>query len=144
MRAGFQQMDIDEPNNTDNILNALGFEDGELEMFFDMNSDSDVSSEQLIQQLIQRYLEIAREEPFNLDWQSVQNAIVSPYQTSAIKPNGTPFTKHDIAKDVLDSFDDDMQQGGYKRRKSKTRTRKTKKSRTRKTKKSKRRRTRRH
>jgi hypothetical protein len=143
MRAGFQQMDIDETNNTDNILNALGFEDGELEMFFEMNRDSDVSSEQLIQQLIQRYLEIAREVPFNLDWQSVQNAIDSPYQTSAIKPNGTPFTKHDIAKDVLDSFDDILE-GGYKRRKSKTRTKKSQKSRTRKTKKQKRRRTRRH
>jgi hypothetical protein len=138
MRAGFQQMDIDD---TDNILNALGFEDGELEMFFEMNSD--VSSEQLIQQLIQRYLEIAREVPFNLDWQSVQNAIDSPYQTSAIKPNGTPFTKHDIAKDVLESFDDILE-GGYKRRKSKTRTKKSQKSRTRKTKKQKRRRTRRH
>ena len=140
MRAGFQQMDIDDTNN---ILNALGFEDGELEMFFEMNRDSDVSSEQLIQQLIQRYLEIAREEPFNLDWQSVQNAIDSPYQTSAIKPNGTPFTKHDIAKDVLESFDDILE-GGYKRRKSKTRTKKSQKSRTRKTKKQKRRRTRRH
>jgi len=138
MRAGFQQMDIDDTNN---ILNALGFEDGELEMFFEMNSD--VSSEQLIQQLIQRYLEIAREEPFNLNWQSVQNAIDSPYQTSAIKPNGTPFTKHDIAKDVLESFDDILE-GGYKRRKSKTRTKKSQKSRTRKTKKQKRRRTRRH
>jgi hypothetical protein len=140
MRAGFQQMDIDDTNN---ILNALGFEDGELEMFFEMNSDSDVSSEQLIQQLIQRYLEIAREEPFNLDWQSVQNAIDSPYQTSAIKPNGTPFTKHDIAKDVLESFDD-MQEGGYKRRKSKTRTKKSKRRKSRKTKKQKRRRTRGH
>ena len=140
MKAGFQQMDIDEQNNTDNILHSLGFEDGELEMFFEMNSD--VSSEQLIQ----RYLEISREEPFNLDWQSVQSAIDSPYQTSAIKPNGTPFTKHDIANDALDSFDD-IQEGGYKRRKSRTRTRKSKKSRTRKsrkTKKQKRRRTRRH
>ena len=139
MRAGFQQMDIEEPDDT-NILNALGFEEGELEMFFEMHDY--VSSEQLIQ----RYLEIAREEPFNLDWQSVQNAIDSPYQTSAIKPNGTPFTKHDIAKDVLDSLDD-IQEGGYKRRKSRTRTRKSKKSRTRKsrkTKKQKRRRTRRH
>jgi hypothetical protein len=139
MRAGFQQMDIEEPDDT-NILNALGFEEGELEMFFEMHDY--VSSEQLIQ----RYLEIAREEPFNLDWQSVQNAIDSPYQTSAIKPNGTPFTKHDIANDALDSFDD-IQEGGYKRRKSRTRTRKSKKSRTRKsrkTKKQKRRRTRRH
>ena len=139
MRAGFQQMDIEEPDDT-NILNALGFEEGELEMFFEMHDY--VSSEQLIQ----RYLEIAREEPFNLDWQSVQNAIDSPYQTSAIKPNGTPFTKHDIAKDVLDSLDD-IQEGGYKRRKSRTRTRKSRKTRTRKsrkTKKQKRRRTRRH
>jgi hypothetical protein len=141
MKAGFQQMDIDEQNNTDNILHSLGFEDGELEMFFEMNSD--VSSEQLIQ----RYLEISREEPFNLDWQNVQSAIDSPYQTSAIKPNGTPFTKHDIANDALDSFDD-IQEGGYKRRKSRTRTRKSKKSRTKKSKKPKRirrtRKTRRH
>jgi hypothetical protein len=142
MRAGFQQMDIEEPDDT-NILNALGFEEGELEMFFEMHDY--VSSEQLIQ----RYLEIAREEPFNLDWQSVQNAIDSPYQTSAIKPNGTPFTKHDIANDALDSFDD-IQEGGYKRRKSRTRTRtrKSKKSRTKKSKKPKRirrtRKTRRH
>jgi hypothetical protein len=73
----------------------------------------------------------------------VQNAIDSPYQTSAIKPNGTPFTKHDIAKDVLESFDD-MQEGGYKRRKSKTRTKKSKRRKSRKTKKQKRRRTRGH
>lgn len=141
MKAGFQQMDIDEQNNTDNILHSLGFEEGELEMFFEMHDY--VSPEDLIQ----KYLEISREEPFNLDWQSVQSAIDSPYQTSAIKPNGTPFTKHDIANDALDSFDD-IQEGGYKRRKSRTRTRKSKKSRTKKSKKPKRirrtRKTRRH
>jgi len=131
MRAGFQEMDID---NTDNILNALGFEDGELEMFFEMNNH--VSSEQLIQ----KYLEISREEPFNLGWLNVQNAIDSPYQTIAIKPNGTPFTKHDIAKDVLERFDDILE-GGYKRRKPKS---KNKNRKLKKTRKSKRRKTRRH
>lgn len=132
MKGGFEQMDID---NNDNTLQALGFEDGELEMFFYENPN--VSSDQLIQ----RYLEISREDPFNLGWQSVQNAIDSPSQTSALKSNGTKFTKHDIAKDVLDSFDD-MQHGGYKR--SLRKPRKIKRRKTRKTKKTKRRRTRRH
>lgn len=132
MKGGFEQMDID---NNDNTLQALGFDDGDLEMVFYENPD--VSSDQLIQ----IYLEISREDPFNLAWQSVQDAIDSPIQTSALKPNGTPFTKHDIVKVVLDRFDE-MQHGGYKR--SLRKPRKIKRRKTRKTKKTKRRRTRRH
>jgi hypothetical protein len=126
MKAGFEQMDIENP------LQDLGFEDGELEMFF--NDNPDVSSEQLIQ----RYLEISREEPFNLDWESVENAILASYMTGAFKPNGIQYTKHDIAKVVLESFDD-IQEGGYKKRQ-----RKIRKTKRRKTKKSKKRKTRRH
>ena len=36
MRAGFQQMDIDNTENPDITLRNLGFEEGELEMFFYM------------------------------------------------------------------------------------------------------------
>jgi hypothetical protein len=126
MKAGFEQMDIENP------LQDLGFEDGELEMFF--NDNPDVSSEQLIQ----RYLEISKEEPFNLDWESVENAILASYMTGVFKPNGTQYTKHDIAKVVLESFDD-IQEGGYKKRQ-----RKIRKTKRRKTKKSKKRKTRRH
>ena len=128
MKAGFEQMDIDNP------LQDLGFEEGELDLFFYDNPD--VSSEQLIQ----RYLEISREDPFNLGWENVENAILAPYMTGAFKPNGTQFTKHDIAKVVLESFDD-IQEGGYKRSLRKIKRRKIRK--TRKTKKSKRRKTRR-
>jgi hypothetical protein len=136
MKAGFQEMDIDNANNT---LQELGFEDGELEMFFYENPD--VSSEQLEQ----IYLDISRREPFNLDWESVENAILAPYMTGAFKPNGTQFTKNDIAKAVLASFDDDIQDGGYKKRKRNPKKTKTKtKTKRRKPKKSNRRKTRRH
>jgi hypothetical protein len=83
-------------------------------------------------------LEISREEPFNLDWESVENAILASYMTGAFKPNGIQYTKHDIAKVVLESFDD-IQEGGYKKRQ-----RKIRKTKRRKTKKSKKRKTRRH
>lgn len=147
MKAGFQPMDIDSTENADITLQKLGFEEGELEMFFGMHDN--VSSEDLIQ----RYLDISREEPFNLGWQSVRNAINAPNETGVFKSNGVEYIKHDIAKDALNSFDsydsydssDDMQEGGYRRRKSRTRTRKTKKSKkSKKTRKIRRRRTRRH
>jgi hypothetical protein len=136
MKAGFQSMDTENPDIT---LQKLGFEEGELEMFFGMHEG--VGAEDLIQ----KYLEISRAEPYNLNWQSVRNATNAPYETGVFKPNGTQFNKHDIAKDALDSFDnfDDMQEGGYKRRKPKTR--KTKKSRkSKKTRRIRRRRTRRN
>ena len=104
------------------------------------------------EELIQRYLEISREDPFNLGWQSVRNAINAPNETGVFKSNGVEYIKHDIAKDALNSFDnydsydssDDMQEGGYKRRKSRTRTRKTKTRKSRKTRRIRRRRTRRY
>ena len=140
MKAGFQPMDNE---NTDITLQRLGFEEGELEMFFGMHDN--VSPEELIQ----RYLEISREDPFNLGWQSVRNAINAPNETGVFKSNGVEYIKHDIAKDALNSFDnfdsydssDDMQEGGYKRRKSKTRTRKTKRRKSKKPRRIRRRRT---
>lgn len=146
MKAGFQQMDIDNTENADIILQQLGFEEGELEMFFGMHDY--VSPEDLIQ----RYLEISRAAPYNLGWQSVRNATNAPNGTGVFKSNGVEYIKHDIAKDALNSFDnfdsydssDDMQEGGYKRRKSKTRTRKTKRRKSKKPRRIRRRRTRRH
>ena len=113
-----------EPNNQ-NILSSLGFEEGELEMFFDM-SDGIVDENELIQ----KYLEIAQGNPYNLNWRTLQVAANANYDTGVRKPNGTTYTKHDIANDTLNSFYDIITgRGGRRFKKSnKRRTRKNKKS----------------
>lgn len=109
-------------NNDTSILSRLGFEEGELEMFFEM-TQGNVNENQLID----KYLEIAQSEPYNLNWDQTQIAMDSDYDTGVQKPNGTHFTKHDIANDVLNSFYE-MREGG-KRRKSRKSRRKTRKTR---------------
>lgn len=104
-----------------NILASLGFEEGELDMFFDM-ADGLVSEEQLME----RYLEIARDEPFNQTWQNLNDAVDANYELNAIKSNGIPYTKHDIVNDTMDSFYGDIT--GGKRRKNR-KQRKSKKQR---------------
>lgn len=108
-------------NNDTNILSRLGFEEGELEMFFDM-TQGNISENQLID----KYLEIAQSEPYNLNWDNTQIAIDSDYDTGIQKPNGTHYTKHDIANDVLNSF---YQRQGGKKRKTRKSRRKSRKSR---------------
>lgn len=118
-----EEMEI-EPENNQNILSDLGFEEGELEMFFGMTEG--IISEN---ELVEKYLEIAQAEPYNLNWDTAQIAANAGYDTGIRKPNGTTYTKHDIANDTLQSFYDIMPgRGGRRSKKNKSRTRKNKKS----------------
>jgi hypothetical protein len=112
-------------NQIDNLLQALGFEEGELEMFFDSNLGSR-------DDLITRYLQISRSAPYNLQWQTSDNASNADYMLGVFKNNGSEYTKHDIVEDVFDSFyHPQQQQAGRKkktRRSTKKRTNKKKRS----------------
>ena len=112
-------------NQIDNLLQALGFEEGELEMFFDSNLGSQ-------DDLITRYLQIARSAPYNLQWQTSDDASNADYMLGVFKNNGVEYTKHDIVEDVFDSFyHPQQQQAGRKkktRRSTKKRTNKKKRS----------------
>ena len=104
-------------NQIDNLLQALGFEEGELEMFFDSNLGSR-------DDLITRYLEIARSEPYNLQWQTSDDASNADYMLGVRKNNGVEYTKHDIVEDVFDSFYHPQQQQAGRKKKSKRSTKK--------------------
>lgn len=98
-----------QPNIRQNILEALGFEEGELEMFFQTTNIPE-------NQLVNRYLEIARNPPYNLNWGSVIVAARANYMTGVFKSNGIEYTKHDIAEDALSSFYDELQGGLIKKK----------------------------
>ena len=112
------------PDNNYGILSNLGFEEGELEMFFDM-SDGIIDQNELIH----KYLEIAQGNPYNLNWATAEIAASSNYDTGVRKPNGTTYTKHDIANDTLNSFYHELSsRGGRRSRKNKkNKTRRNKK-----------------
>ena len=115
-----------EPHNQcEDLLPGLGFEEGELEMFFDMNQVSE-------NELVERYLQIARSAPYNLNWQTGDDACVAEYMLGVLKNNGVEYTKHDIVEDVFDSFYHPEQQQAGRKKKSKrsTKKRKNKKKRT--------------
>jgi hypothetical protein len=103
--------------NQQNRLESLGFEEGELEMFFDMTNISE-------DQLVQRYLDIAQNQPYNLNWGSERVAINADYMLGVYKRNGIEYTKHDIVEDTLSSFYDEAQGLGQGIRKKKRGTRK--------------------
>jgi hypothetical protein len=108
-----------EPHNQcEDLLPGLGFEEGELEMFFDMNQVNQ-------NELVERYLQIARAAPYNLNWQTGDDACLAEYMLGVLKNNGVEYTKHDIVKDVFDSFSQQEAavQGGRKK-KSKRSTKK--------------------
>ncbi len=111
------------PNNRNRcikLLEGLGFEeDGdELVMFFDLNPVSE-------NELVERYLQIARSEPYNLNWQTGDDACVADNMLGVFKDNGVEYTKHDIVEDVLDSFSEQAapQEAG-RRKKSRRSTKK--------------------
>jgi hypothetical protein len=112
-------------NQANDLLQALGFEEGELEMFFDSNLGGE-------NDLVTRYLQIARAAPYNLQWQTSDDASNADYMLGVLKNNGVEYTKHDIVEDVFDSFyhpEQQVQQGGRKkksRRVTKKRTNKKK------------------
>jgi hypothetical protein len=114
-------------NQCENLLPGLGFEEGELEMFFDMMNH--VSENELVE----KYLEIARSAPYNLNWQTGDEACVAAYMLGVVKNNGVEYTKHDIVEDVFDSFyhpqEAPVQGGRKKKSKRSTKKRKNKKKR---------------
>lgn len=81
-------------------LTDMGFDDSEIELLLDNEYFPGLTDEALIE----KYLEIAQNEPFNLNWDSVEDAINSDYYLGVHNSNGREFTKHDIAKDVFNYF----------------------------------------
>lgn len=115
------------PTRCEDLLPGLGFEEGELEMFFDMNQV--IMNQVIVNQLVERYLQTARSAPYNLNWQTDDDACIADYMLGVFKDNGVEFTKHDIVKDVFESFS--RQQAGRKkksRRSTKKRINKKKRS----------------
>jgi len=114
-------------NQCDDLLPGLGFEEGELEMFFDMNQVSE-------NELVERYLQMASSAPYNLNWQTGDDACVADYMLGVFKNNGVEYTKHDIVEDAFHSFyhpEAAPVQGGRKKKsKRSTKKRVNKKKRT--------------
>ena len=113
-------------NNNQNRLQSLGFEEGELEMFFDMTNVTE-------DQLVHRYLEIAQNQPYNLNWGNETRAINANYMLGVYKHNGVEYTKHDIVEDTITSFyheDEGRAQGIRKKKRGTKKRRANKKSRT--------------
>ena len=104
-------------NPCEDLLPGLGFEEGELEMFFDSNLGGE-------DDLVTRYLQIARSAPYNLNWQTGDDACVADYMLGVLKNNGVEYTKHDIVEDVFNSFYHPEQQEGGRKKKSKRSTKK--------------------
>lgn len=102
-------------NQCEDLLPGLGFEEGEIEI---------LSDELLISQndLVARYLQIAGDEPYYLNWQTGEEACVAEDMLGE-------YTKHDIAKDVFNSFSQQadeqlVQQRGGRKKKSRHSTKK--------------------
>jgi len=103
MKGGFQKsggpLPAPLPPITDNLLYNLGFEDGELEIFrsncHGINTDED---------LVNKYLEIARSPPYILVWQDITEAENSNNELGIFNDNSREYKKHDIALDTLNSF----------------------------------------
>lgn len=112
----------EENNQVDELLQALGFEEGELEMFFDSNLGSR-------NDLITRYLQIARSAPYNLQWQTIDDASNADYMLGVRKNNGIEYTKHDIVEDVFDFFYHPTSGGRKRKTRRSTKKRKNKKKR---------------
>jgi len=110
-------------NPCEDLLPGLGFEEGELEMFFDSNLGGE-------DDLVTRYLQIASSAPYNLNWQTGDDACVADYMLGVLKNNGVEYTKHDIVEDVFDSFyHPQQQQAGRKKKRRSTKKRTNKKKR---------------
>ena len=80
-------------------------------------------------ELVERYLQMARSEPYNLNWQTGDEACLAGYMLGVFKNNGVEYTKHDIVQDVFDSFSGQQQAGRKKKSKRTTKKRTNKKKR---------------
>ena len=113
--------------NTDlpDRFRKLGFDEGEWEMFIyefpNYNPDN----------LVKRYLEIARKDPYNVDWNTEQDILDA---------NADTDFKHDITNDVLNSYyypsdnNSNTMGGKFKSKKFKSKKSKSKKSKSKKSK----------
>jgi len=109
-------------NHCEDLLTGLGFEEGELEMFFDMNQVSE-------NELVERYIQRARSAPYNLNWQTGDDACIADNMLGVFKDNGVEFTKRDIVKDVFYSFYHPQEAGRRKKSRRSTKKRMNKKKR---------------
>jgi hypothetical protein len=109
-------------NQDDELLQALGFEEGEIEMFFD--PEQQIRYPGTRDDLITRYLQIARSPPYNLQWQTSDDASDADYMLGVFKNNGVEYTKHDIVKDVFYTFHHPEEQQGGRKKKSRRSTKK--------------------
>lgn len=96
------------------LLQNLGFEEDELEMFFHRDYFRHIT----VDELIERYLEIAQHPPHNLNWSTKEEAIEGDYTI-----------KRRIAEDTLESYyhPDDQAEGVGRSKKSHKKKRGTKK-----------------
>lgn len=105
------ESEMDEGIETDNIdeLLPLGFDDAEIEMYiaqYDLHTND----------IINAYLEIARHSPFNQTWTTYNDIIESPFDLNVERYPGRSYNKRDIAKAVLEYFDDSMLGGKIRNR----------------------------
>jgi hypothetical protein len=114
------------PNNNNNnqceyLLPGLGFGEGEIDIFEEyQESENDI---------VERYLQIARSPPYNLNWQTSDDACLAEDTLGVFKPNGIEYRKHDIAKDAFNLFSQQLQGGRKKKSNRSTKKRKNKKKR---------------
>jgi hypothetical protein len=92
-------------------LDALGFDDGDLEMIFNYYYVNNVD------ELIEIYLDESHQPPFNLNWTTREMAVNSPYWLGIYKDNGVEYNKHDIVVRVLSFLEENAIFGGRKRNK---------------------------
>ena len=88
----------------------MGFEEGEIEMLEDM---TDIE----FNDIMEKYLEIANNPPYNLNWREENE--YGADALNVLNSNGSEYTKHDIAKDVFNSYfhDEEMSAGKRGRKK---------------------------
>ena len=60
------------------------------------------------EQVVERYLEIAQEPPFNLNWGTKERAMEANNLLGIFGTNGVELTKHDIVSVTLRSFYDEL------------------------------------
>ena len=104
-------------NNRIQRLGLLGFAEDDLELIQSMAPN--VTDDELVR----KYLDIARHQPYNLNWNSVQTAMNAPDGLRVYKPNGVEYIKTDIAKDTVEYFCFGVG-GAHRINKKKRRTRK--------------------
>ena len=96
------------------LLQNLGFEEDELEMFFHRDYFRHIT----VDELIERYLEIAQHPPYNLNWSTKEEAIGGDYDR-----------KRRVAENTLNSYyhPDDEAEGVGRSKKSHKKKRNTRK-----------------